>query len=125
MGIGCRGASGKSPFTNKTALQPYYPPNRGFMGKTSKTTLKPGTIIDRYGSTTGIFASPQGTPVWSRSLPKGAESKPLRAYEVVKPFRVDSGKTAPWFGQLGGGTQYDLGRSVQELINSGYLRPLP
>jgi RHS repeat-associated protein len=50
------------------AISPYYPPNRGFDGQPVKTTLQPGTVVDRYGGTGGSFASPQGTPPWARSL---------------------------------------------------------
>jgi hypothetical protein len=62
---------------------------------------------------------------FERTNAPGAESRLLSAYEVVKPFEVDAGKAAPWFGQPGGGTQFDLGtRTVQDLINSGHLSPL-
>lgn len=105
-------------------LVPYYPPNRGFAGQPVRTTLQPGTVIDRYGGPGGSFASPQGTPPWARSLPSGAENRPLNAYEVVKPLEVDAGPAAPWFNQPGGGIQYDFGRSIQSLVDSGYLRPL-
>ncbi|NLT15561.1 MAG: glycohydrolase toxin TNT-related protein, partial [Clostridiales bacterium] len=99
-----------------------YPPNRGFLGFSTRTTLKSGTIIDRYGSTLGRFAAPQGTPASARSLPPGVEFKPLHRYEVVKPFDVDAGTAAPFYGQPGKGIQYDLGRSVQDLLDEGYLR---
>ena len=107
------------------AIRPYYPPNRGFSGPPKPTTLKPGTIIDRYGGPNGSFASPQGTPPGARALPYGVEARPLNAYEVVKPLPVDAGPAAPWFGQWGGGMQYDLGASVQQLIDGGFLRPIP
>ncbi|HAR48457.1 MAG TPA: hypothetical protein DCX39_07985 [Firmicutes bacterium] len=34
---------------------------------------------------------------------------------------IIAGQAAPWFGQYGGGIQYLLPQSVQELINSGIL----
>jgi len=121
----CPGCGYTSPELKKLkALVPYYPPNRGFDGRPVKTTLEPGTIVDRYGGTGGSFASPRGTPPWARSLPYGAENRPLNTYEVVKPLEVDAGRAVPWFGQPGGGIQYDFGRSIQELIDSGYLKPL-
>jgi RHS repeat-associated protein len=108
-----------------TALVPYYPPNRGFSGAPGDATLVPGSIVDRYGGPGGSFLSPQGTPPWARSLPYGAETRPLNAYEVVKPIDVQAGKAAPWFNQPGGGTQYDLGqKTVQDLIDGGYLKPI-
>ena len=108
----------------KAPIQTYYPPNRGFLEPPSRKTLEPGTVIDRYGETGGSFASPKGTPPYARSLPPGAESKPLRSYEVTKPIDVDAGKAAPWYGQPGGGIQYDLGKPVQDLIDSGHLKPI-
>jgi hypothetical protein len=57
-----------------------------------------------------------------RSLAPGTTSKPYNVYEVAKPIKVQSGKTAPWFGQLGGGTQYELPMSVKDAIAKGYLQ---
>ncbi len=114
----------ETPRDAASAVVPYYPPNRGFYVQPVKTTLQPGTVIDRYGGPGGSFASPQGTPPWARPLPPGAENRPLNTYEVVKPLEVDAGPAMPWFGQPGFGIQYDFGCSIQELIDSGYLRPL-
>jgi len=101
--------------------QTYYPPNRGFIGESARTTLTPGTIIDRYGEPMGRFASPQGTPIGARSLPPGSAGFPLRAYRVLKPLDVDAGRAAPWFGQFGCGTQYCFDQSIKKFIDSGYL----
>ncbi len=102
-----------------------WPPNSGFQGKPVTKTLKPGTVVDRYGGDTGKFVSPQGTPYANRSLPPGSDARPYSAYEVVKPIDVQSGKIAPWFDQPGGGTQYQFTQSIENLIQSGYLRRLP
>ncbi len=99
----------------------YWPPNRGFAGTPVTETLKPGTMIDRYGYPTGTFASPAGTPAQMRSLAPGVAERPLNTYRVVKPLNVQSGRVAPWFGQPGGGTQYELPESVESLIRSGHL----
>jgi len=99
-----------------------WPLNRGFAGTSRSTTLQPGTRIDRYGSEAGAFASPAGTPFGARSLPSEAAAAPLRGYEVVKPLPVQSGRAAPWFGQPGGGIQYELGQSVKSLVDQGFLR---
>lgn len=107
-------------------LVPYYPPNQGFAGASGEASLVPGTIVDRYGGTGGSFLSPQGTPPWARSLPFGAETRPLNSYQVMQPINVNADTAAPWFNQPGGGLQFDLGtRTVQDLINSGHLKPLP
>ena len=86
--------------------------------------IQPGSIVDRLGGTNGTFVAPQGTPFSARSLPADFASKPLNAYEVVKPINVDAGVTAPWFNQLGGGIQFELPKTVQELLNSGHIRPV-
>jgi hypothetical protein len=52
------------------------------------------------------------------------EGRPLNAYEVLRPFGVDVGPLGRWFGQPGGGLQYDLGSSVQQLVYAGFLRAM-
>lgn len=114
---------GKVP---ETALKPYYPPNSGFAETPAPFVLLQGTVVDRYGGLGGSFLSPQGTPAWARALPFGAETRPLNSFEVIRPFEVNAGTAAPWFNQLGGGVQYELGkRTVQDLVNEGYLRRIP
>jgi hypothetical protein len=108
------------------AIISYYPPNQGFAGEPSPASLLPGSIVDRYGGTSGSYLSPRGTPAWARALPFRSEAKPLSSFEVLKPIEVNAGVAAPWFNQPGGGIQYDLGtRTVQDLIDSGHLRPIP
>ena len=101
-----------------------WPANDGFKGTPIKTTLQPGTKIDRYGDTSGIFAAPKGTSFNERSLAPGSENGPYNAYEVIRPFDVQAGTTAPWFDQPGGGMQYKLPMSVKELIMQGYIIPI-
>ncbi len=108
-----------------------WPPNRGFAGNPSKKTLQEGEVLTRYGENTGSFASPQGVPFEQRALPPESLQKPFQQYEVIKPFDVDAGPAAPWFGQPGGGMQYDVSNSVvsnhtnfQHLINLGYLKEI-
>jgi hypothetical protein len=107
------------------AVTPPYPANRGFIGQPRTETLQPGVRIDRIGGENGLFVSPAGTPVPMRSLPPSSSGKPLNVYEVVKPIDVKAGPTAPYYGQPGLGTQYELPRTVRELIDSGHLRRVP
>jgi hypothetical protein len=100
----------------------FYPPNRGFAEGSGPSSLIPGAKVDRYGGTGGSFVSPAGTPAAARSLPPGVASRPLNTYEVVKPIEGTAGPAAPWFGQPGKGTQFDLGKPVQDLLDSGHLR---
>jgi hypothetical protein len=105
-------------------LQPYYPPNRGFLGDPTRQTLVPGSVVDRYGNEQGVFVAPYGTPLGARSLPPSALNAQYNRYQVIKPIEVDRGITAPWFQQPGMGSQYVLPSSVQDLLRSGQLRRL-
>ena len=100
----------------------WWPDDEGFADTPDETTLQPGTKIDRYGKTSGVYASPEGTPYEQRSLAPGSENSPYNIYEVVRPFDVKAGTVAPWFDQPGGGTQYKLPMSIQELIDLGYIK---
>ncbi len=55
--------------TSSQAIEPYYPVNNGFLGDPVDEILQPGTVIDRYGTESGQFVSPEGTPIAQRSLP--------------------------------------------------------
>jgi hypothetical protein len=78
--------------------------------------------VDRYGYEGGTFVSPEGTPYENRSLAPGTETKPYNVYEVVQPVEVQGGEVAPWFGQPGGGIQYEFSDSIENLVNAGVLR---
>lgn len=103
------------------APRPVYPPNYGFLDSGS-ATMVPGSLIDRFGENTGRFAAPAGTPYTSRSLPPGSQNQPYSVLEVLRPFDVQAGPAAPWFGEQGFGIQYQMERPVQTLIDEGYLR---
>ena len=102
-----------------------WPTNSGFIeGTVGRKFLMPGEIIDRYGFGGGRFVSPAGTSFESRALRPGTENLPLNSYQVMKPFEVNSGGVAPWFGQPGLGTQYELPVSVNTLLKRGILHPV-
>jgi len=45
-------------------------------------------------------------------------------YEILKPIPgVKSGKIAPWFDQPGGGTQYQMPMSIEQLLKENYITP--
>ena len=77
-----------------------------------------GTRLDRYGSETGNYLSPAGTPYEQRSLRPDTNLNDYHVYEVIQPLPVKSGQIAAWFGQPGGGVQY----STQGIGNVAYLR---
>jgi len=99
-----------------------YPPNDGFVDVPKSETLHIGTRIDRYGDSNGRFLAPEGTPLGQRALPPDVNLNLKRIYEVVKPLPTQSGKTTAWFDQRGGGIQYKTSKSVQWLIDKGYLK---
>ncbi len=103
-------------------IQPFYPPNQGFLGNPVTETLQPGVRIDRFGFEGGTFTSPVGTPGPMRALPPGAAEKPYNIYEILKPLDVKAGPVAPWFNQPGLGTQYEMPSNIQQLIEQGYLK---
>ncbi|KAI0342218.1 hypothetical protein BDW22DRAFT_171619 [Trametopsis cervina] len=80
--------------------------------------LQNGTLLDRFGGETGNFLSPKGAPYVERALPPSSldvdRNDPkdypngYHVYEVVKEFNVLEGPIAAWFGQPGGGSQYEL-----------------
>ena len=121
-------ASSTAPVVNKaiesvsTAIQPYYPPNDGFAGIPQKITLEVGTMLQRTGSLYGSFVAPAGTPSQMLALPYDKIGQVPVYLQVQQPLQVLAGKVAPWFGQMGGGTQYVLNSSVQQLITDGVLR---
>lgn len=106
----------------KTEIARYYPDNSGFAGESRPIILRTGEILDRMGSESGRFLSPEGTPFPMRSLPAGSVVEEIKTYQVVKPFQVEVGRIAPWFGQPGGGIQIKAPVSVRDLIQLGYIK---
>ena len=99
-----------------------FPPNDGFEGLITEETLPPGAKIDRYGQPGGRYFAPAGTPYEARAIPYDVSKMDYYQYEVVKGFVVAAGRTAAWFDQPGGGTQYRTTMSAQQLVAEGYLK---
>ena len=99
-----------------------WPKNDGFESTPIDEVLQPGTRIDRYGSDFGSFTSPEGIPYEMRAVAPGTKLKPYSVFEVVEPINVKAGKIAPWFDEPGGGIQYLLPDTVDELLDAGVLR---
>ncbi|KAF2036134.1 hypothetical protein EK21DRAFT_53081 [Setomelanomma holmii] len=108
-------------FANNTAGQPI----RG------RLTLKPGMLVDRFGSASGTFVAPAGTPYNQRALPPVNLNFPpgngmsvpynYHVYEVKQPVVVLGGPVASWFGQPGFGTQFQLPSTIENLIRDRIL----
>ena len=105
-----------------TSIQTYYPPNNGFSGIPQNTILSAGTIIQRTGDLSGRFVAPAYTPPQILSMPFDKLSAPTTLFELQKPIQALSGRVAPWFGQMGGGTQYLLTDSVKQLLEDGVIK---
>ncbi len=86
-------------------------------------TLKPGTIIDRYGSPYGRYFSPYKTPIEMRAL-LPSNNMQYNAYIVVKSIDVQRSIVAPAFGKLGYGIQYKTPLDVNSLIEFKFIIPI-
>ncbi len=124
--VGAGKALGVTVGGEASSLRPFYPVNNGFLGTQKKQYLMPGQTIDRFGgSGYSRFFSPTGTSEVARALPPGTAGMPLRRFEVMKPFEVDAGVIAPWFGQPGGGTQFRSPVPLETLLSRGIVREVP
>tara|TARA_R110002096_G_scaffold156782_22_gene321566 strand:+ start:3528 stop:3731 length:204 start_codon:yes stop_codon:yes gene_type:complete len=64
-------------------------------------------------------------PFEQRALPNSSLNRPLQEYEVILPLpNVNLGKAASWFGQPGGGIQYQLPMGIDELTEQGFIKPI-
>jgi nicrotizing toxin Mtb-like protein len=97
----------------------------GCLKPAREVTLVLGTMIDRYGQAGGTFLSPVGTSYEARALPYDKAKMPYYRYEVLKPLPAKTCEAVPWFDQSGGGVQYMVEKSVQQLVADGYLREAP
>lgn len=99
-----------------------WPENNGFADIPMDEVLQPGARIDRYGSDYGSFTSPEGTPYEMRAVAPGTDQRPYSVFEVAESINVKSGSIASWFDEPGGGIQYLLPDTVDELLDAGILR---
>jgi hypothetical protein len=121
-----------------------YPPDNGYLivdGHPVEypSTLRPGEMIDRFGSEYGSFLAPEDTPYAERALPPQSLDNydagftcNYHLYRVVKPFRTETGPIAPGFGQPGLGLQFQVvsallpgdpaTANVMWLVSNGYLQ---
>lgn len=69
----------------------------------------------------GRYISPAGTPAQMLSLPYDKIGQLTTILQVQQSIEVLTGRVAPWFGQIGGGIQYQLGTSLDQLISEGII----
>ena len=102
------------------------PPNNGAIAGTEKVIdLQPGSKLGRfggYGKSSDFVAAPRSATD-SLSLPPYTDTLIYQEFTVMKPIPgVTQSTVAPWGGSVGGGTQFKLPMTIEELIRQGYLR---
>ena len=99
-----------------------WPDNAGFASSTMQPVM-PGKILDRFGDLDGRFMGEPGASIAERGMAQGAEGMAYRQLQVIKQFdaRVGPAAAVPEFNATGGATQYLQGRTVQQLIDDGFL----
>jgi len=103
-----------------------WPKDWGFATK-SKGTVKKGTIIDRFGKTSGRIAGEPGATISERGLPPGSEAKPYHKYRVIKEIKdadIGTASAVRKFDAVGGSKQYLFDESLEALKNKGYLEEI-
>ena len=88
-----------------SAVELSNPPFGGFAIEQG-TSVKAGTLLDRYGGPGGEFLSPAGTPFPLRGLPADQASRLLYTWRVIRDVEVRGGIVQEAYGQPGGGYQY-------------------
>ena len=88
--------------------------------------MREATVVDRIGRRSR-FASEGGTSVAGRGLPPRSGALPFERCRVLKPFEAEVGTAGPVpeFGAPGGAKQYPFCKSVQQLIDEGFLGVVP
>jgi hypothetical protein len=118
---------GAAPSTALVRDADKWPLFRGFLGGYSEEThLKPGTLIDRYGSDYGTFFAPAGSSLPGRAMHPSALDGAYNVYRVTnKGLTVQGGLAQPYFGQPGLGIQYETSMNVKDLLAHGYIQRVP
>lgn len=113
-----------------------WPDNNGFPSEyvPQPAQLSEGTIIDRFGSESGRYLAPDGTPFADRALTPESVGGDYKRYLVTgQPlppgWQILQGPVEPWFGQTPApnSTQYmivgpdGVRVSVEELVDRGIL----
>ena len=94
-----------------------WPDIDGCAAKPVDENLAIGTLIDRFGQTTGSFFSPRGASFKARATPYICKMEDYRVYTVVAALPVHTCKAAPWFGLTGGAKQYKTDEPAKALID--------
>jgi hypothetical protein len=91
---------------------------------TFSATIEKGTVIDRYGDSSGRFASPEGEPYEKRGLPYKHETTEYHRYEVLEPIDCKYGFAAPKFNSEGGARQMAFNDNLETLMAEKKVKEL-
>ncbi|MCQ2335641.1 MAG: glycohydrolase toxin TNT-related protein [Paludibacteraceae bacterium] len=109
--------------TSQSLPVKYYPENNGSCIPEEPIILKKGSIIIRYGKEAGSYFTDPGTKACNLSLPETNTSL-QHCFQVNEDIVVYKGIASPAFGQPGGGIQYRLSDSFQDLKRWGIITKL-
>lgn len=113
----------RSAAKTSTSLVTKYPANAAISGTTQRVFLRPGQVIDRYGSLGGKWFSKPGVSYGARSIPP--RQAPYMQFKVLKPFEVNRSLASPGMlnGQTGFGVQFQSPVGADILIKRGIIAP--
>lgn len=84
--------------------------------------MSKGTEFGRIGEGSGSYVAPPNTSPAKLALKPGADTSLYNEYRVIKDIPgVQQAEVAGWFDMPGGGTQYKLPISINDLLNNGYI----
>lgn len=91
---------------------PLYPPNDGALGDIIPVVLTPGMIVTRYGLARGFFFAGENDTFSQRSLPRTTNRNSFHKFKIKKLTPAEKATIAPWFNEIGRGTQYKISQDV-------------
>ena len=101
------------------------PPNYGAVKGTEKIIdLQPGSKLGRFGTygKSSNFVTALGSAAETLSLPPYTDTSIYQEFTVLKPIPgVTQSTVAPWGGSVGGGMQYRLPMTIEDLLLNGYI----
>ena len=101
----------------------WWPPNNGAVpGSEKMVTHRKGSEFGRIGANSGSHVAPPNTSPERLALKPGTDVAVYNEYRVIKDIpQVQQAEVAAWFDMPGGGVQYKLPASINELMEMGYI----
>ena len=100
--------------TSTAALQTYYPLTMmDFLEQSKGYRWMLNDSPTHRRLTCRRICSSAGTPSQMLALPYDKIGQATTCLQTTQPIQALSGTVAPWFGQIGGGTQYHIDRPVE------------